>query len=119
MKPYDKGLDKSVIKQISEFLFSKFKEKNEEKDGENKFLDTRTRIKGKEMFNALTFYRLLEEQYNCKPAGEVADILERLAISDNGEGRLEAFHILKGKTPTEEKMLTGIAEILKNASEET
>lgn len=105
--------DKGAVKQVLEFLFGK----TEEKDG-GKFLDMRTEIVNKEFFNTLTYYRLLEEQYQCQAAGAVANILERLAISSQRMGRLEGVNILKQQLPKEEVLLKGLAESIKDSVKE-
>jgi hypothetical protein len=96
------------VKQASDFLFKK----PDEKDGEPKWLDTRTDIHNREMFNTLTYYRLLEEQYNCKAAGAIADVIERLLMSSSRQSRLEAVTILEQKMPKEETIVRGLSETL-------
>jgi len=119
MSNYEKGADSgfgkkfniTAVKQVLDYLFSK----QEEKDGEgSKFLDMRTDISERELFNSLTYYRLLEEQYNCKAAGAIANILERLKISASRMGRLEGVNILKQQMPKEETLIKGLADSLRD-----
>jgi hypothetical protein len=109
---YDSGFGKKfsigAVKQVLDYLFGK-----EEKEGSSKFLDMRTDVSERELFNSLTYYRLLEEQYDCKAAGAIANILERLKISTNRMGRLEGVNILKQQMPKEETLIKGLAESLK------
>lgn len=118
---YEKDrLEKGVTKQISEFLFAK-PEKNgnkEQNENESKFLDMKTHVFSKEFMNSMVYYRTLDEQYGCVAAGKVADLLERLAISYQRQGRLEGFGILKGNTPKQETVLRGLSDELKKALEE-
>lgn len=114
-KEYDSGFGKKfsigAVKQVLDYLFGK----EEKKDGEDgsKFLDMRTDISERELFNSLTYYRLLQEQYNCKAAGAIANILERLKVSSNRMGRLEGVNILKQQMPKEETLIKGLADSLK------
>jgi len=63
------------------------------------------------------YYRILQEQYNCEAAGEIADIIERLAISSGRMGRLEAVNILKQELPKKETLIRGVAESIKELEE--
>jgi hypothetical protein len=62
------------------------------------------------------YYRILQEQYHCNAAGAIADIIERLNISE--EGRLEAVTILKQELPKKEVLLRGTTEDLKDLETE-
>jgi hypothetical protein len=117
LNTYDEK-DKAVTKKIADYMFKSFKNKdNGDNENENKFLDTRCRVFNKELYNAISYYRILEEQYECKAAGDIANILERLSISKDGDGRLEGFGILKGNTPKQETILRGLSEELKKQME--
>jgi hypothetical protein len=106
---FGKKFNVTAVKQVLDYLFGK----QEEKDGSSKFLDMRTDISERELFNSLTYYRLLEEEYNCKAAGAIANILERLKISAQRMGRLEGVNILKQQMPKEETLIKGLAESLR------
>lgn len=107
--------DGSSVKQVLDFLFGKpTAKKNGERDpNDSKFMDMRTDVSNKQTFQTLFYYRLLEEQYESKAAGCVADIMERIAISTTRMGRLEAVGILKQQLPKEEVLLKGLAESLR------
>jgi hypothetical protein len=94
--------DGSVAKKTTEYLFGK--------PDDSEFLDTKTRIKGREFFNAIFYYRLLGQEFKCEAAQRIANTLERMAISDDGLGRLEAVETLRQQLPREEVVLKGIAE---------
>jgi hypothetical protein len=112
----DYGKDKGMVKQISDFLFARpAKNANGE---DSKFLDTKTHVFSKEFMNSIIYYRTLSEQYDCSAAGSIADLLERLAISYQRQGRLEGFGILQGNTPKENTILRGLSEELKKQLEE-
>lgn len=97
-------LDEATVKKISDFLFGK--------EFESKYMDMRTEITGKQMFTALTYYRILQEQLKCKAAGAIADILERLAVSTERRGRLEGVQVLMQQFPKTETLLQGVSELL-------
>lgn len=108
---FGKKFNVTAVKQVLDYLFSR----QEEKDGEgSRFLDMRTDISERELFNSLTYYRLLEEEYHCKAAGAIANILERLKISAGRMGRLEGVNILKQQMPKEETLIKGLAESLRD-----
>jgi len=88
-------VDASTMRNAGEFLFGKVEEKI--KDAVSKFLDMRTDISGREMFNAITYYRVLGEYFHCDAAKLVGDLLERLLISRNRMGRKEAVTVLLGE----------------------
>lgn len=100
-------LDMGAVKKVLDYLFGK--------DGGSQFLDMRTEVSDREFFSTLTYYRLLEEEYSCKAAGAVANILERLAVSNKRMGRLEGVTILKQQLPKEEVLLKGLADSIKES----
>ena len=103
--------DKTTTKQASDFLFKR--PDKDGKDGEkDNWLDTRSDVHHREMFGTLTYYRLLQEQYGCQAAGDVANILERLLISNERKGRFEAVTIVQQKLPKEETIYRGIANAI-------
>lgn len=125
-------LDKSAVNKVLDFLFGRpedteIKQTKKSKDAKQeqqqpnqnskRYMDMRTDITNKETFQALTYYRLLEEQYDCKAAGRVADILECLAISNKRMGRLEGVAILKQQLPKEEVLLKGMSDSLREMGE--
>jgi hypothetical protein len=97
-------LDEATVRKISDFLFGK--------DIDSKYMDIRTEITGKQMFTALTYYRILQEQLKCKTAGVIADILERLSISTQRRGRSEGVQVLMQQLPKTETLMQGVSELL-------
>lgn len=107
-------LSKGTVEKVADFLFGKAKGETD-----SQFLDRRTDVSGKEMFKALTYYRILEERFKCETAGAVADILERLSISVERKGRLEGVNVLLQQFPKQETLLKGFSELMKRAEGET
>jgi hypothetical protein len=107
---FQKGLDPTSAKQVLEFLFGK--------DGEGKFLDMRTDIKDKNTFKTLTYYRLLEEHFESKAAGKIANILERLSLSNERMSRLEGVAVLRQEMPKVETVVRGVSPELETKEEE-
>jgi len=103
-----KKIDQGTVRKIAEYLFGKAKE-----ESDSQFLDRRTDVTGKEMFRALTYYRILQERFECDTAGSIADILERLSISVQRKGRLEAVQTLMQQFPKTETLEQGISELLR------
>jgi hypothetical protein len=103
----DQGLEKAVTKQISNYLFEKPLEKE---TGE--FMDIRTDINTKEMFAALTYYRILYAHFKCDAARSIANILERLSVSNNREGRREGVIALLQKLPSPKYLPGGMDELI-------
>jgi hypothetical protein len=102
--------DKSFINKVAEYLFGESKD--------SKYLDLRTRVKGEGIYKAVLYYRFFEEKYNCKTAGIIADIMERLAISIEGKGREEAVQaIQKTILPKTQPVYIGSEEITKEVVE--
>lgn len=115
MPKQDEGrLSKGVVDKVADFLFGKAKG-----ESASQFLDRRTDVSGKEMFKALTYYRILQERFKCETAGSVADILERLSISKDRMGRVEGVNVLLQKFPKEETVLKGFSELLERAKGES
>jgi len=108
----DKGLEKAVTKQIANYLFEK---PAPEETGE--FLDIRTDVNTKDMFSALLYYRLLSGYFKSKAATMVANILERLSISTNREGRREAVIALLQKLPSPKYLPSGMDELVTKLQE--
>jgi len=111
-KEEDKGLEKAVTKQIANYLFEK-----PELEDSGEFLDIRTDINTKNMFSALLYYRLLGGYFKCKAATQVANILERLSISSNREGRREAVISLLQKLPSPKYLPSGMDELMRKLQE--
>jgi len=100
-------MDESTVRKIADFLFGKG-----DKETNSQFLDRRTDIHGKEMFTALTYYRILQERFDCETAGAIGDILERLSISMERKGRTEAVQTLMQQFPKTETLIRGISDEL-------
>lgn len=113
MGSYQQPKDEATIRKIAEFLFGKA-------DGEsdNQFLDRRTDVSGREMFRALTFYRIIEEKFHSKAAGQIASILERLSISKIRLGRAEGVTAIQGQFPKVETIAIGTSELMKKQQQE-
>jgi len=103
----DEGLEKAVTKQIANFLFDK---PDALETGE--FLDIRTDINTKEMYAALSYYRILSEHFKCNAARSIANILERLNISSNREGRREGVIALLQKLPSPKYLPSGMDRLM-------
>lgn len=74
-------------------------------------LDQKTRVMGKNVMAALTFYDTLHLGFESDAARVVGGILKRLLIGYKGLGRDEARMILMQNLPHEIEIDTGIAEI--------
>lgn len=72
-------------------------------------LEMRARIKGPKTMAALTFYGILRDGFDSDAARVVSDVIKRLSIADNGEGRKEGVDILNGSLPKEIEIRTGRA----------
>ena len=103
-KKDDKILTEADVKKVLQFLFGE--------DSTSKYMDMRTEVQEKELFKTLTYYRLLEEDYECKAAGSVANILERLAVSSKRMGRIEGVTILRQQLPEESVIIRGFSREL-------
>ncbi len=73
-------------------------------------LDLKTRVIGKEVMSALTFYNILDFGFDSKAARVVGNCLKRLLIGKDGLGREEARIILTQSLPREIEIETGIAD---------
>jgi hypothetical protein len=105
-------MDKGAVDKVLDYLFRKpVKGDNGE---ESQFLDTRCDVSNRETYNTLVYYRILEEQYGCVAAGQIANIIERLSIANNRMGRLEGVNILKQELPKKETLIRGVAESIKD-----
>lgn len=115
MSGFGKKMDKGAVDKVLDFLFRKpHKSDNGE---ESQFLDTRTDISSREIYGTLVYYRILQEQYGCEAAGQIADVIERLAISHSRLGRLEGVNILKQELPKKEVLMRGVAESMRELEE--
>lgn len=104
-----KGQEKAVTKQIANYLFAGPKSD----DAGHEFLDIRTDINTKEMYAAISYYRILGKYFKCEAASGIASILERLNISSNREGRKEAVLSLMGNLATSKNVPTSLDEYVK------
>jgi hypothetical protein len=89
----DKRISFATEKHAGEFLFSS-KEMND-----SQFMDMRTRIVSEDTMKGLLFYGVLFERLECKAAGELKDMIERMLIARDGTGREEAVSILRQNLP--------------------
>jgi hypothetical protein len=97
-----------TAEQAGNFLFDLGTDEDTKKF-ETKALDMRTRVKGKNIMSALTFYDILYLGFGADAAKVVGDTLKRLLVGYNGEGREEARIILTQSLPKEIEIETGIA----------
>lgn len=72
-------------------------------------LDQRTRVIGPKIMSALTFYNVLYHGFGSESARVVGNVIKRLLIGHEGEGRGEAERILTQNLPREIEIETGIA----------
>ncbi len=91
----DKKISFHTERKAGEYLF----DKGGEEITDSQFLDMRTRIKSEDTMKALVFYGILGEQLECEAARDIQDMMERMLIARNGEGRWEAVQILKQNFP--------------------
>lgn len=99
MSSKDKGgLDRSVVKQISDFLFGA---------GLEESFDARTIINTTPILKTLLYYRIFDKKYSSGSAKDIADLLEKFLISSEGIGRIQGVQSMLQKMPTTEKMLVG------------
>lgn len=115
---YDnKKIDEATSSRAGAFLFdtgeipsSYRKNQREQAQIDNsRGLEMRTRIKGSATMAALTFYGILRDGFDSDAARVVGDVIKRLSVADNGEGREEAKDILRGQLPKEIEIKTGRA----------
>lgn len=99
-------LDQATVTRITDFLFGK-KELTE-----SQYLDMRSDIKGRDVFSAIVYYRILNEYYGCESARVIADLLERLSVSSSREGRSEAVAVLCQNLPKETVIPTGVDSMI-------
>ena len=106
------NVNQFTSQQAGDFLFDAGKPPTKKKDLEKynaELLDQKTRVIGKDVMSALTFYDILDFGFNSKAARVVGGVLKRLLIGKDGMGRDEARIILTGNLPREIEIETGIA----------
>lgn len=109
------NLDAATSKVAGDFLFNTgeipegYSDDKREKAllDNSRALEMRGRIKGPQVMAALTFYGILRDGFNSDAARVVSDVIKRLSIADNGEGRGEAQAVLQGNLPKEIEVRTG------------
>lgn len=89
----DKRISFATEKHAGEFLF----DAKEMKDSQ--YMDMRTRIKSEDTMKGLLFYAILSERLECTAATQIKDIMERMLIARDGQGREEAVMILRQNLP--------------------
>lgn len=110
-------LDAATSKQAGNFLFytgdipsgTSEKKAHAMQLDNSRGLEMRSRIKGSFTMQALTFYGILRDGFSSEAARVVSDVIMRLSVADNGEGRKEAVDILSGSLPKEVEIRTGRA----------
>ena len=108
----DVGLDKGTVTAIKEFLFGRGK-KTDDKLTESQYMDMRGSIKGKNFYQALTYYRILDEYYGSNASKIIANLLLRLSVSDRRLGRMEAVTVLLQRLPKQEEIPIGTDDMLR------
>lgn len=102
-----------TAEQAGNFLFDFGIKPEDDKDAielwESQALDQRTRVMGKHVMAALTFYGILYEGFGADAAKVVGNSLKRLLIGLEGKGRDEARTILTQNLPREIEIETGVA----------
>jgi len=115
---YDnKGLDAATSSRAGSFLFDTGalppsftkKERAQALLDQSRGLEMRARIKGAHTMAALSFYGILRDGFDSEAARIVGDVIKRLSVADEGEGRNEARDILRGQLPKEVEIKTGRA----------
>ena len=106
-KEKDKRLDPAVSKAVNRYLFGEMPEEMV------KGLDARTIFKTKESIANIRFHRLLEIGFGSTVAGEIADMDDRLLISQEGIGREQGVSVLvQHKGPKEVPYVRGVEEMV-------
>ena len=101
-----------TAEQAGNFLFDTGvppEDEDEKSKWESMTLDQKTRVMGKHVMAALTFYDVLYLGFNSEAAKVVGDTLKRLLIGHEGKGRDEARIILTQNLPREIEIETGTA----------
>lgn len=115
---YDnKGIDAATSSRAGGFLFDtgalpdslSKKEREKAELDVSRGLEMRARIKGAHTMAALSFYGILRDGFDSEAARIVGDVIKRLSVADNGEGREEAVNILRGQLPKEVEIRSGRA----------
>ena len=98
-----KQMSDNVQKEISEFAFGK--------KGIEKPLDTNSRIEGRNMMMMLSLMRVYEGYLGSRAAPIIAETLERLSWSLDGESRKEAvFSLTQGMYFPSQNVPSGFEE---------
>jgi len=115
MSDYQKSkLDQSTVKKLFDYLFGKG-----DMD-DSQYLDMRTIVKGRQMYGALVYYRILQEYFECEAGQTIANILERLNVSDTGVGRDQGVAVLMTPSlPKEIRIPVGVGPMLKTQEKKT
>lgn len=92
MSDNPKRMDQETTKKAGGYLFDLPADESEA-------LDMRTIIKGKAMMMSLLWYGGMSQVFQAEDATTIKDLMERLLISDNGTGRVQAVETLKQNFP--------------------
>jgi hypothetical protein len=104
------SLDEHTAKQAGDFLFDfgpQPTKKGEKALHYSAILSAKTRVKGPQTMNALSYYDVLAQGFNSTAARIVGNSLKHLLIGDKGLGREEAKTVLKGGMPEEVEVAVG------------
>lgn len=84
-----------ITKQIAEFAFG------DEITGtaENRDIDSRTEIGNPNIARAMAFYRIIGGAFRCREANLVANVVMKLLVSNQRQGRQEAVWALCNALP--------------------
>ncbi|MHC4573385.1 MAG: hypothetical protein ACYS76_04525 [Planctomycetota bacterium] len=78
---------------------------------DSQFLDMRTRIKSEKAMNALLHYGILGEVMKCDEATMIGDMIKRLFIANDGQGRAEGVEVLRQNFPKKVEIAKGVERI--------
>lgn len=101
-----KKMDQGTVRKIANFLF------DDKGMNASEHMDMRTEVSTTEFFKTCTYYRILAQQFKCKSAENICNILERLAISVKRGGRKEGVTTLLQSFPKVEQLREGISALL-------
>lgn len=112
MSDFDKSNSSkdAIMRKVTEYLFgmhSSDEDKNKNPI-DNDYLAMRTDIGGKEIFNALAYYGIMEKHLGSKVSADIRRLIQLQCISLGRKGRGEGVKTVEtGQFPAVEKLLQG------------
>lgn len=105
-----------IMRKVTEYLFGRKGTDEDSKNSiDNDYLAMRTDIQGKEVFNALAYYGLMETTLGSKVSKDIRRIIQLQAISLRRQGRAEGVKTVEsGQFPQVEKLLQGYERKIKS-----